>query len=104
MIIEDLFILFILGIGGWIWWLDRGIKQAAFQYAKHHCENRDVQLLDDNVRQTHIRFIRDSKGSLKLYRQFRFEFTATGEKRHQGQLEMVSGKVVNIELDAFQVH
>lgn len=104
MIIEDLFILFFLGLGGWIWWLDRGIKQAAFNYAKQHCESHDVQLLDDNVRQTHIKIIRNNQGSLKIYRQFRFEFTTTGERRHQGHLEMVSGKVVSIELDAFQIH
>lgn len=104
MIIEDLFIVFFMGLGAWIWWIDRGIKQYAFQYVKQHCEQRQVQLLDENIRQSQIKIIRDSKGSLKLYRQFHFEFTSTGERRHQGHLEMMGGKVIGIELDAFQVH
>lgn len=104
MIIQDLFILFFLGLLGWIWWIDRGVKQAAFQMAKHHCENHGVQLLDDNVRQIYIKLIRDSKGTLRLYRQFQFEFTSTGERRHQGRLEMMGGKKTHIELDAFQLH
>ncbi len=104
MQIQDLFILLILGVFAWMWWIDRGIKQMAFGYAKKHCEQADVQLLDDNISLSSMKIKRDKSGRLRLRRTFTFEFTSTGERRYLGYLELLGSKVISIELAAFHIN
>ena len=103
MLIQDLIVVFALGLIAWAWWIDRGIKQVAYLKAKQHCEKINVQLLDDNVRLQHLALIRNSKGLPKLKRTFLFEFTGTGERRHQGTLTMVGAKLESVDAGVFMV-
>ena len=103
MLVQDLFIVLIIALLFWAWWIDRGIKQNAFALAKQHCEDINVQLLDDNVRLFKMVLKRNSRGSLSIERSFKFEFTSTGERRHQGQLVMLGKKLEGIDVGVFLV-
>lgn len=103
MLVQDLFIVLIIALMFWAWWIDRGIKQTAFTLAKQHCEEINVQLLDDNVRLDKIAFKRNAHGSISIKRTFKFEFTSTGERRHQGQLTMLGKKLERIDAGVFLV-
>ena len=103
MQLNDLILVFLLLLVLWAWWLDRGIKQQAFIYAKKYCQNADVQLLDENICLSGASLRRDQMGRWCIYRQFKFEFTSTGEHRYQGTMELLGNKVSNIELAAFHI-
>jgi len=103
MLVQDLFIILIIALMFWAWWIDRGIKQNAFSLAKQHCEDINVQLLDDNVRLDSMSLKRNTRGSVSIQRVFKFEFTSTGERRHQGQLTMMGKKLEGIDAGVFLV-
>ena len=103
MLVQDLFIILFLFLVAWAWWYDRGIKQRAFGFAKRHCDENHVQLLDDNVRITGVGIGRNHKGQFKLKRQFKFEFTSTGDRRHEGSMTLLGSQLENINLGVFQV-
>ncbi|OUR67691.1 hypothetical protein A9Q73_05100 [Bermanella sp. 47_1433_sub80_T6] len=103
MQLNDLILVFVLLLILWAWWLDRGIKQKAFLYAKKYCENADVQLLDDNIQLNGASLKKNEMGEWCIYRQFKFEFTSTGEHRYLGTMELLGSKVSNIELAAFHI-
>jgi len=103
MQLNDLILVFVLLLILWAWWLDRGIKQKAFIYAKKYCENADVQLLDDNIQLNGASLKRNEMGRWCIYRQFKFEFTSTGEHRYSGTMELLGSKVSNIKLAAFHI-
>ena len=103
MLVQDLFIVLILALIFWAWWIDRGIKQNAYALAKQHCEEINVQLLDDNVRLEKMTLKRNARGSMSIERRFKFEFTSTGERRHQGQLTMLGKKLEGIDAGVFLV-
>ncbi|GAA6133484.1 DUF3301 domain-containing protein [Oceaniserpentilla sp. 4NH20-0058] len=103
MLLEDIFIVVILGSIAWVWWLDRGLKQAAFNKCKAYCQQAEVQLLDDNIQITSIKIKRKPNGNLGIYRKFNFEFTYTSEKRYTGSLEMLGSNIQKIELEPYQI-
>ncbi len=104
MQIQDLFIVLLIALMAWGWWADRGIKQMAYRCAKKHCEQAQVQLLDDNISLSSMKIKRGESGRLCLQRTFTFEFTSTGERRYLGRLELQGSKVVKIELAAFHIN
>jgi len=103
MQLYDLVLILALIAVAFFWWHDRGIKQKAYALALHHCQKRDVQLLDQNIRINHIslKFTKD-KG-FYLLRTFRFEFTHTGERRYLGHLQMQGNRFKHFELQAYQI-
>jgi hypothetical protein len=43
---------------------------------------------------------RDLRGSLRFWRSYQFEFTATGENRYRGRVVTLGQQILSIELDA----
>ena len=82
-----------------VWWKMQGIKWAAFKRAKRHCEEMDVQMLDDSVVLRKLRLERDRDGWLKLSCLFEFEFTSTGTERYHGVVSLLGGRVRSVELE-----
>lgn len=96
--IVDIFPLIFVVVLLWYWWSAQGIKERALRAAKAHCEGMEVQLLDDGVALHRLWFKRDGRGSVRVWRLFRFEFTATGEERYGGTAEMLGMAVVSLHL------
>ncbi|NVK38200.1 MAG: DUF3301 domain-containing protein [Gammaproteobacteria bacterium] len=103
MLLSDVFVLLILCLLAWLWWLDRGFKQAAYKKCKQYCEQTNVTLLDDNIYIKKIGLRKNTNGQWKLYRCFRFEFTSTYEQRYQGTMETLGHNVINIKLDPHRI-
>ena len=104
MLVQDLIVIFILAMIGFIWWHDRGIKQKAYNLAKRKCDQIDVQLLDQNVRLDKIQLIRSKSTPLSIERTFKFEFTVTGERRYSGTLVMRGSRLHTVETEAHHIH
>ena len=96
----NLFIfLLLLTAAAWLWH-SHGIRERALAAVRRHCEKMDVELLDGNVAFRRLGVIRDARGQRRFARIYGFEFTVTGEQRHQGSIVMFGARPGPIEMEA----
>lgn len=96
----NLFIfLLLVTAGAWLWH-SHGIRERALAAVLRHCKTMDIELLDGNVAFRRLGVIRDSRGRRRFARVYGFEFTVTGEQRHQGSIVMFGPRPGPIETDA----
>ncbi|TBU99160.1 DUF3301 domain-containing protein [Stutzerimonas kirkiae] len=97
--LENLFIFMLLGgVAAWLWH-SHGIRERALAAVRQYCKRQDVEWLDENVAFRRLAFVRDRKGRRRLARIYGFEFTVTGEQRHQGSVTMFGPHPGHIELE-----
>lgn len=94
----ELFALLILALVIWFVWDSLKAREAAHAAARKACEEAGVQFLDDTVSQSGIRLARDAEGRVVMERQFRFEFTPSGDDRQQGRVRLLGGRVQEVNL------
>ena len=85
------------------WWSASGIKEIALAATKRHCQNMDVQLLDECIALNRLWFKRDENGKNRVWRSYRFEFTVTGESRYDGRIILLGSKILSIQLDPYRI-
>ncbi|WP_217475706.1 DUF3301 domain-containing protein [Stutzerimonas stutzeri] len=96
----NLFIFLLLMTAvAWLW-NGHGIRERALAAVRRHCQKMDVELLDGNVAFRRLGLRRDARGQRRLARVYGFEFTVTGEQRHQGSIVMFGARPGPIEMDA----
>lgn len=96
----NLFIfLLLMTAAAWLWH-SHGIRERALAAVRRHCEKMDVDLLDGNVAFRRLGFVRDARGQRRFARVYGFEFTVTGEQRHQGSIVMFGPRPGPIEMKA----
>jgi hypothetical protein len=101
--LQDLFWLSLIAFMCLHWWQAQKVKETALRATRKRCDELDVQLLDDSVGLRAIWLRRDSRGSLRYWRSYQFEFTATGENRYRGRVVTLGQQVLSIELDAHRI-
>ena len=94
---DFLLLLLLFGLLG-LWWDSLGARQVARQAGRRTCEREGLQFLDDTVTINRIRLRRDGRGRLMIYRQYRFEYSLSGEERLRGQIELLGKQVLHVEL------
>ena len=77
-------------------------KGRARQLAIAHCQQLDLQLLDDSMVIIGLWPVRRSNG-LVFRRTYQFEFASTGDRRYQGKLIMEGIQLVSVELEAYKL-
>lgn len=102
--LSDLFWLSLLIFGGWYWLSAREIKDVALKAVKAYCEEVDVELLDESVVLRGFWFKRDSRGSMKLWRSYIFEFSSTGDDRYKGKVILLGNKTESVQLETHRLH
>ena len=95
--LSDLFWLLALGGVGAYFWHAHAVKEIALQIARKRCQELDVQLLDETVA-LHGLWLRRDAGRVRWWRSYLFEFTATGDDRYHGSVEMLGRRVIALEL------
>jgi len=96
----NLFVFLLLaGVAAWFWHA-HGIRERALLAVQQHCKKMDIELLDGNVAFRRMALVRDARGHRRLARVYGFEFTVTGEQRHQGSIRMFGTRAGAIETDA----
>lgn len=93
--------LFALLAVAWYWLESHRVLDLARAAARQFCAAQGLQLLDDTVAATRIRFERDDLGRLVLARTYRFEFSDTGDNRLAGSIVMLGRRVGPMHLQAF---
>lgn len=98
--LENLFIFMLLGgAAAWLWH-SHGIRERALVAVRQYCKRQDIEWLDENVAFRRLALVHDRKGRRRLARIYGFEFTVTGERRHQGCITMFGPHPGHIELEA----
>ncbi|WP_377563529.1 DUF3301 domain-containing protein [Microbulbifer celer] len=99
----DLIWLFLLAVVGYYLWSGMAAKDRVRRIVKAHCAETGVQLLDDTVMLVRTRIKRDTRGQVRLLRQYEFEFTSTGERRYSGIAVLHGQKVRQIQLSPYHL-
>ncbi|MCW8274404.1 DUF3301 domain-containing protein [Pseudomonas sp. PCH199] len=94
----NIFVLMLLATAGAWLWHNHGLRERALERVKQHCSNVGIELLDGNVAFKKIAFIKDARGRRRLARVYNFEFTVTGETRHNGTITQFGAHSAQIEL------
>ena len=87
-----------------LWWQNLKARESALKQVKRYCEREALQLLDQSVALRGLSITRNPQnGQLSLKRRYGFEFTSTGDERYQGNIELLGGRLLHIEVDAHRV-
>jgi hypothetical protein len=87
----------------WLWWDANRAREIARAAARSACQRVGVQFLDETVAHRRLRLARDGHGRLVVVREFGFEFTVHGDRRHHGRVSLHSGRIESVELEPFPV-
>ena len=102
--LADLFLIFIVVTVLCLWWKAQGAREIALRAVKEHCQQMDVQWLDQHVALRGFWFKRNREGRLCGWRAYRFEFSSTGDERYEGRVILLGRQVESIELQPHRLH
>ena len=85
------------------WWHSGDFKAIAMDFATQHCEQFNLQLLDQSMVIKGLWAERNVGGSLLVRRRYQFEFSSTGEQRYLGLLTMAGSKLKSIDTETYQL-
>lgn len=83
----------------WYWYAGMRAREQAVAASRRACQDAGLQLLDDSVALARLRLARDGGGQLRFQRDFRFEFSDTGDNRRPGVVRMLGERVEWVSLD-----
>jgi hypothetical protein len=95
----EIILLGLFGAGGWYWYAGMQVREQAIAVGRRACNETGLQFLDESVALSRIRFARNSNGQLQFQRDYRFEFSDTGNNRRPGVIRMLGERVEWVSLD-----
>lgn len=96
--------LLLLGFIAWYWSHSQKVKQLALGASVRRCKEAGVQFLDHSVVLHRIGFKKNPAKQWKLIREYRFEFTSTGENRYIGRVIMQGHHLLSSELEPYNLN
>lgn len=103
LMLSDVVWLGLLCIAGAVWWHGQGVKAFALQKVRKYCEQHGLQLLDETLVLRRFWPARSEQGSIALRRQYRFEFSSTGEYRYKGRIVLLGYRVSSVQVDSYHL-
>lgn len=88
----------LLGAVAWFWWDGLRKRETAVAAARRACQRAEVQLLDETVALARLRLQRDENQRARLYREFAFEFSDTGDNRQPGRVYLLGDRILDVNL------
>lgn len=95
----EILLLGIFCAAGWYWYAGMQVREQAIAVGRRACADAGLQLLDETVALSRTRFARNSNGQLQFQRDYRFEFSDTGNNRRPGVVRMLGDRVEWTSLD-----
>jgi hypothetical protein len=95
----EILLLGVFGAVGWYWFAGMQVREQAVAVGRRACADAGLQFLDDSVALSRTRFARNSQGQLQFLRDYRFEFSDTGDNRRPGVIRMLGERVEWVSLD-----
>ncbi len=96
--LKDLFWLSLIVLFGLHWWRGQRVKEIALRATRRHCDELDLQLLDESIGLRAIWLRRDAGGRLRWWRSYTFEFTSSGDDRYRGRVVTLGDRVESIQV------
>ncbi|NOX07876.1 MAG: DUF3301 domain-containing protein [Gammaproteobacteria bacterium] len=84
----------------WFWLDSLSARENANTICNTFCERQGVKFLDGTVAARSIRLKRNSQGRINLRRIYHFEYSNTGETRHEGIIIMLGNQIEAFHLAA----
>ncbi|WP_415901616.1 DUF3301 domain-containing protein [Neptuniibacter sp. QD29_5] len=97
--IEALFWITLIIFAMYHWWQSQKIKEVALRYTRRQCKELELQLLDDNINLRGFWLKRDTKGQIRIWRSYNFEFSSTGDERYSGRVIILGKAITDFQLD-----
>lgn len=98
MLSWELLLTGLLLLAGWFWWDGLRKRELAVRAAGAICQRAGVQFLDDSVALSRIRLSRDGRQQMRVYREFAFEYSDTGDNRLPGRVHVLGDQIVDVNL------
>ncbi len=95
--------IFLIAILLAYWWRNGSFKEEATRLAMLHCQQLELQLLDQTVVMRALWPVQVAGSYLALRRKYQFEFTSTGEQRYQGQLILKGMRLDSVQLETYKI-
>lgn len=92
-------LLAVAGALAWNWYVGMRVREVAVAAGRRACAESGVQFLDESVSLTRTRFARNGNGQLTFRRDYRFEFSDTGDNRRPAVVRMLGEHVEWVTLD-----
>lgn len=88
-------VLILLAVGAYGVYLFQAIRvrELALLAARRACQESGLQLLDETVSVQRLSASRDGAGRWRIWRQYRFEYSADGYERERGHIIMLGNRV-----------
>ena len=98
-----IFFLSLLALLYLFWNRQQQANMQALKAVRRHCQEEAVQLLDDTLELEAMRF-RRGPGGWRLHRNYRFEFSSTGDERYEGRVILAGRHITGLRLAAHRIH
>ncbi|MDQ1315113.1 MAG: hypothetical protein QG662_1222 [Pseudomonadota bacterium] len=95
----EIILLVLFGAVAWYWYAGMQAREQAIAVGRRACADAGLQFLDESVALSRTRFARNSHGQLQFQRDYRFEFSNTGDNRRPGVIRMLGDRVEWVSLD-----
>jgi hypothetical protein len=95
----EVLLLVVFGAAGWYWYAGMQAREQAVAVGRRACAEGGLQFLDESVALSRTRFARNGSGQLQFQRDYRFEFSDTGNNRRPGVVRMLGDRVEWVSLD-----
>lgn len=88
----------VLALIGWYWWDSLQKRELALAAAQQACAKAGVQFLDGSVSLRRLSMRRDEAQRARLYREFAFEYSTSGDDRQPGRVYLLGARLLSASL------
>jgi len=99
MSLTQLLFLFIVVCVAWLFWIRRGMAEAAKQHITGYCKQHQLQLLSVSGQSMRLAMVSGKPG---WHATFQFEFSGNKEDRYTGTLTMQNHYAVKVEVPPYR--
>jgi hypothetical protein len=104
ILLSKMFILLVLSLIAWYWSYSQKLKRLALDASIRCCQQANVQFLDDSVVMHQIKLSKNARNQRFFLREYRFEFTSTGEQRYSGRVFFQDEHLTHSELEPYSIN
>jgi hypothetical protein len=102
MPIENLIIVFAIGIIAFLIIGHLNVSAAALRAARNATETQGLQLLDESIVLKTLKPVQIRGALLGVKRVYHFEFSSVGDRRYKGNVSFIGRKMKGVELQAYR--
>lgn len=96
-------LIIVIGFLAMFWWDGLQKRELALAAVRRACEQAGVQFLDASVALRRLTLRRDAEQRARVYREYSFDYSTTGEDRQIGRIWLLGARVVDLQLARVEV-